>query len=51
MAEGDNDTEWVTDSDVRAWPPPHPDVLHFAQRALLDADGTAMVIIGFDGGT
>lgn len=49
MAEGDNDTEWVTDSDVRAWPPPHPDVLHFAQRALLDADGTAMVIIGFDG--
>ena len=46
---GDNHNEEQTSSSSRAWPPPTEHLLQFAQRSLLDADGTAMVIIGFDG--
>ena len=49
MPVGDNDNEQRQAPDSHAWPPPTDDVVHFAQRALLDADGTAIVIMGFDG--
>lgn len=49
MRQGDNDKERPQGPKSRAWPPPVDDVVQFAQRALLDADGTAIVIMGFDG--
>ena len=49
MPVGDNENEQRQAPSSHAWPPPVDDVVHFAQRALLDADGTAIVIMGFDG--
>jgi diguanylate cyclase (GGDEF)-like protein len=49
VPDGDKDNGQRARAGVRAWPPPGSDVLRFAQRELLDADGTAIVIIGFDG--
>ena len=49
MPVGDNENEQRQAPGSHAWPPPVDDVVHFAQRALLDADGTAIVIMGFDG--
>jgi diguanylate cyclase (GGDEF)-like protein len=49
VPEGENDNEQRNGQDPHAWPPPADDVVQFAQRALLDADGTAIVIMGFDG--
>lgn len=44
-----NDNEWQAKPETRAWPAPTPDVAHLAQRALLDADRTAIVVVGLDG--
>jgi len=49
VADGDNDNERTAGTTVRAWPPPSPEALHLAQQSLLDADRTAIVIVGFDG--
>ncbi len=49
MPVGDNEKEQRQAPGSHAWPPPVDEVVHFAQRALLDADGTAIVIMGFDG--
>ena len=49
MPAGDDDNKGPKSCGQRAWPPPTEHLLQFAQRALLDADGTAMVIVGFDG--
>lgn len=46
---GDNHNEGPPSPSSRAWPPPTDHLSQFAQRALLDADGTAMVIMRFDG--
>jgi diguanylate cyclase (GGDEF)-like protein len=43
------DEERPSDPGHRTLPPPVPDVLHDALAALLDADQTAVVILGFDG--
>jgi diguanylate cyclase (GGDEF)-like protein len=43
------DEERPRDPGHRTLPPPVPDVLHDALAALLDADQTAVVILGFDG--
>jgi diguanylate cyclase (GGDEF)-like protein len=45
----DMDKERPSDSDDRALPPPVAGVLHDALAALLDADQTAVVVLGFDG--
>jgi diguanylate cyclase (GGDEF)-like protein len=45
----DIDKERPSDPGHRALPPPVPDVLHDALAALLDADQTAVVVLGFDG--
>jgi diguanylate cyclase (GGDEF)-like protein len=45
----DIDKERPSDPGHRALPPPVGDVLHDALAALLDADQTAVVVLGFDG--
>jgi diguanylate cyclase (GGDEF)-like protein len=45
----DIDKERPSDSGDRALPPPVADVLHDALASLLDADQTAVVVLGFDG--
>jgi diguanylate cyclase (GGDEF)-like protein len=45
----DIDKERPSDSGDRALPPPVADVLHDALASLLDADQTAVVVVGFDG--
>lgn len=43
------DKERPSDPGHRALPPPVADVLHDSLAALLDADQTAVVVLGFDG--
>jgi diguanylate cyclase (GGDEF)-like protein len=45
----DIDKERPSDTGHRALPPPVADVLHDSLAALLDADQTAVVVLGFDG--
>ncbi len=45
----DIDKERPSEPGHRALPPPAADVLHDAFAALLDADQTAVVVLGFDG--
>ncbi len=45
----DIDKEQPSDTGGSALPPPVADVLHDALAALLDADQTAVVVLGFDG--
>ncbi len=49
MPNGDSDNESPASSGDRPWALPDPDLIPTALRATLDADRTAVVIVGFDG--